>query len=122
MESAKHDEILGAVAGPVLKTLKEFVEIEEDDIGAALLIAHMLSSNDNSVSEADAGVIVKWGRRIQMMATMLQFVLAGVSEITVENGEVAFRLKGGGEDVMRRLVEAGIAKPAKQSEPSQCPE
>lgn len=107
------DAVRDAVCKDFVERLAPFAEMEADELGAAVACSLLCYAGENvGVKEDVIGKVMSWASGIQMQVATLQFFLAGATEITVEDGELAFRMPDGNpEELMRQLVRSGIAKP-----------
>lgn len=110
VDSDKLEEILETVCRPMAKQVGEFVNIDDDELGAAIMCAMLVTNEGQEASDTDLEGVIKWAKQIQMQATMLQFLLAGATQMRVVDGDAQSKMIDDPSLMMQRLVACGIAK------------
>lgn len=100
---------------------KEFADLcaaisgyDETKMEEAVVAGRLLSAKEGeSVSTSTLDAILCEAHEFQKTATLFSFLLAGAIEMDFQDGQLVVRAAHGSNDEMiKRLIEAGIAKPA----------
>lgn len=99
-----------AVCRQALDALKPFATLKEEDLENAVALAYMLAVGNREVPKAELAQALRWAHGIQGPAIVLQFFLAGVTELSFSDGQAAHRLVDPAAAIAA-LVREGIARP-----------
>ncbi len=103
-------DALAVTSRQTLDAIKAFCVLDPEELSSAMVMAMLVSASGNEISNDDLSIAMKWASGIQTSVVALQFALAGVTKVSVANGQVVFSLSQP-EDAMAALVRDGIATP-----------